>query len=51
MFPASMDVAVWLGVYFVKKNSYVDALPYFELLAQLQPSEAKWELMAASCIR
>jgi len=49
--PASMDVAMWLGVYHVKGDQYAEALRYFELLAQLQPSEVKWELMAASCVR
>jgi intraflagellar transport protein 88 len=30
---------------------YEKAIPYFELAASIQPAEAKWSLMVASCFR
>jgi intraflagellar transport protein 88 len=30
---------------------YEKAIPYFELAASIQPGEAKWGLMVASCHR
>ena len=51
MLPSNLEVNIWLGVYYVRREQYMDARHYFELLAQIQPAEVKWELMAASCIR
>jgi len=30
---------------------YEKAAPFFELAAQVQPQEVKWQLMVASCFR
>jgi intraflagellar transport protein 88 len=35
----------------VRNEVYEKALPLFELAARVQPSEPKWGLMAASCLR
>ncbi|KAL0039331.1 hypothetical protein WJX79_003743 [Trebouxia sp. C0005] len=51
MFPANMDVISWLGAFHVKNEMYEKAAPFFELAAQVQPQEVKWQLMVASCFR
>eukprot|EP00741_Cyanophora_paradoxa_P006734 tig00001038_g6514.t1 len=50
-YPANMDVVSWLGAYFVKNEAYEQAMKFFERAAQIQPKEAKWRLMVASCHR
>jgi intraflagellar transport protein 88 len=41
----------WLGSYFIEHQVAEKALGYFERAALMQPSEVKWQLMAASCHR
>ena len=35
----------------VKQELYEQAIPYFARAAEVQPLEAKWKLMVASCHR
>ncbi|KAF8060003.1 Ift88 [Scenedesmus sp. PABB004] len=51
VWPANLDVISWLGAYHVRGEVYERAVPLFELAAAIQPQEAKWGLMAASCYR
>jgi tetratricopeptide (TPR) repeat protein len=51
LWPASLDVAAWLGALHVRHEAYEAAAPCFELAALVQPREPKWALMAASCYR
>lgn len=46
-----MDVISWLGLYFVERGIYEDAVQYFERATELEPNKADWELMVASCHR
>lgn len=50
-FPVDMDVLSWLGAHYVKVESYERAVHFFDLAAKMQPGEAKWLLMVASCYR
>jgi len=49
--PTEMNVITWLGIYYVKQEMYEAAVPFFARAAQIQPQEAKWLLMVASCYR
>ncbi|KAK9806351.1 hypothetical protein WJX72_011075 [[Myrmecia] bisecta] len=51
VFPVNIDVISWLGAFHVKNEVYEKAMPYFALAAQLQPTQVKWQLMVASCLR
>lgn len=51
LYPVSLDVISWLGVYFVKSEYYEQAIHYFERASQIQPGEVKWRLMVTSCYR
>jgi len=44
-------VLSWLGAHFVKVEQYERAVQYFASAAKMQPGEAKWLLMVASCHR
>ena len=49
---SSYDViACRLGVWYVKREMYEQAIDYFERAALVQPSEVKWRLMVSSCYR
>ena len=45
------QVLSWLGAHFVKVEQYERAVQYFASAAKMQPGEAKWLLMVASCHR
>jgi intraflagellar transport protein 88 len=49
--PVDINVITWLGIYHVKQEMYEQAVPYFTRAAEVQPMEAKWLLMVASCYR
>jgi intraflagellar transport protein 88 len=49
--PVNLNVISWLGVWYVKREMYEQAIEYFERAAAVQPSEVKWRLMVASCYR
>ena len=50
-FPVSLNVISWLGVWYVKREMYEQAIEFFEQASQVQPSEVKWRLMVTSCYR
>lgn len=50
-FPVNLSVISWLGVWYVKREMYEQAIEYFDRAAVVQPSEVKWRLMVASCHR
>ncbi len=50
-FPVNLNVTSWLGVWYVKREMYDQAIEYFERAALVQPSEVKWQLMVTSCYR
>lgn len=50
-FPVSLNVISWLGVWYVKREMYEQAIDYFERAAAVQPGEVKWRLMVTSCYR
>jgi len=49
--PVNLNVISWLGVWYVKREMYEQAIDYFERAALVQPGEAKWQLMVTSCYR
>jgi len=49
--PVDINVITWLGIYYVKQELYESAVPFFSRAAEVQPQEAKWLLMVASCYR
>lgn len=49
--PVDINVITWLGIYYVKQEMYEQAIPYFSRAAEVEPMEAKWKLMVASCHR
>ncbi len=49
--PVNLNVISWLGVWYVKREMYEQAIEYFERAAIVQPSEVKWRLMVTSCYR
>uniref|UniRef100_A0A7S0WZJ3 Uncharacterized protein n=1 Tax=Chlamydomonas leiostraca TaxID=1034604 RepID=A0A7S0WZJ3_9CHLO len=51
VYPVNMDVISWLGAHHVKNEVYEKAMPFFDLASKIQPQEAKWSLMVASCLR
>lgn len=50
-FPVNLNVTSWLGVWYVKREMYEQAIDYFERAALVQPSQVKWQLMVTSCYR
>jgi intraflagellar transport protein 88 len=50
-YPVNLNVISWLGVWYVKREMYEQAIEYFQQAAQVQPSEIKWQLMVTSCYR
>lgn len=50
-FPVNLDVISFLGIWYVKAELYEKAITYFERAAEVEPKEAKWRLMVASCYR
>mmetsp|Transcript_16978 Transcript_16978/g.53007 ORF Transcript_16978/g.53007 Transcript_16978/m.53007 type:complete len:554 (+) Transcript_16978:886-2547(+) len=51
LYPVSLDVVSWLGVWYVKLEMYEKAIHFFERASQIQPNEPKWQLMVTSCYR
>lgn len=49
--PVNLNVISWLGVWYVKREMYDQAIEYFERASTVQPSEVKWRLMVTSCYR
>lgn len=49
--PVNLNVISWLGVWYVKREMYEQAIEYFERAALVQPGEVKWQLMVTSCYR
>ncbi len=49
--PVNLNVISWLGVWYVKREMYEQAIEFFERAAKVQPSEVKWQLMVTSCYR
>jgi intraflagellar transport protein 88 len=47
----SFKIISWLGVWYVKREMYEQAIDYFERAAKVQPGEVKWQLMVTSCYR
>ena len=50
-FPVNLNVISWLGVWYVKREMYEQAIEYFERASVVQPGEVKWRLMVTSCYR
>lgn len=50
-FPVNLNVISWLGVWYVKREMYEQAIEYFEQASNVQPGEVKWRLMITSCYR
>jgi intraflagellar transport protein 88 len=50
-YPVNLNVTSWLGVWYVKREMYEQAIEYFNQAARVQPSEIKWQLMVTSCYR
>ncbi|KAK2946368.1 putative intraflagellar transport protein ift88 [Blattamonas nauphoetae] len=48
--PASIDIAIWLGRYFVKHYHFENAAPYFEQAIKIDPNP-KYYILLASCYR
>ena len=51
IYPVNLNVISWLGVWYVKREMYEEAIKYFETASDVQPGEVKWRLMVASCHR
>lgn len=49
--PSNVDVAIWLGVHFVRNDEFEAAIPFFRRAAEVHPKEPKWPLMVAACLR
>lgn len=49
--PTNLNVISWLGVWYVKREMYEQAIEYFSRAATVQPGEVKWQLMVTSCYR
>ncbi|CDJ33773.1 intraflagellar transport particle protein, putative [Eimeria mitis] len=49
--PWDLDAATWLGIELVKAQNFKEASSFFNLAAQLQPTESKWRQLAALCLR
>lgn len=50
-YPVNLNVISWLGVWYVKREMYEQAIEYFEQASNVQPGEVKWRLMITSCYR
>ena len=50
-YPVNLNVISWLGVWYVKREMYDQAIEYFERASVVQPGEIKWRLMVTSCYR
>jgi len=50
-YPVNLNVTSWLGVWYVKREMYEQAIEFFERAAVVQPGEIKWPLMVTSCYR
>lgn len=50
-YPVNLNNISWLGVWYVKREMYEQAIEYFERAAAVQPGEVKWRLMITSCYR
>jgi intraflagellar transport protein 88 len=50
-FPVNLNVTSWLGVWYVKREMYEQAIEYFRQASMVQPGEIKWQLMVTSCYR
>lgn len=50
-YPVNLNVISWLGVWYVKREMYDQAIEYFLRAAVVQPGEIKWRLMVTSCYR
>lgn len=50
-YPVNLNVISWLGVWYVKREMYDQAIEYFKQAAMVQPGEIKWQLMITSCYR
>jgi intraflagellar transport protein 88 len=49
--PVNLNVISWLGVWYVKREMYEQAIDFFSRAAAVQPGEVKWQLMVTSCYR
>jgi intraflagellar transport protein 88 len=50
-YPVNLNVTSWLGVWYVKREMYEQAIEYFQHASVVQPGEIKWQLMVTSCYR
>lgn len=50
-YPVNLAVISWLGVWYVKREMYEQAIEFFEKAGKVQPGEVKWRLMVTSCYR
>lgn len=50
-YPVNLNEISWLGVWYVKREMYEQAIEFFERAAVVQPGEVKWRLMVTSCYR
>lgn len=50
-YPVNLNVTSWLGVWYVKREMYEQAIEYFKHASTVQPGEIKWQLMVTSCYR
>lgn len=50
-YPVNLNVTSWLGVWYVKREMYEQAIEYFQQASMVQPGEIKWQLMVTSCYR
>lgn len=50
-YPVNLNVISWLGVWYVKREMYDQAIEYFNKASVVQPGEVKWQLMVTSCYR
>jgi len=51
IYPVNLNVISWLGVWYVKREMYEEAIKFFDTASDVQPGEVKWRLMVASCHR
>lgn len=51
LYPVDIEVISRLGAYYVNNEIYEQALVFFERASHIQPGEAKWQLLKASCYR
>jgi intraflagellar transport protein 88 len=49
--PCNLDTIAWLGINHVRNLNYERACFFFERASLIQPKDAKWKLMIASCQR